>query len=694
MIPKDIVDKILSVAKVEEVVGDFVSLRRSGANYWACCPFHNEKTPSFSVNPAKGIYYCFGCHEGGSAVGFVMKLESMTYPEALKYLARKYNIEIVEKEETDEEREKRQRREALLNVMDYAAKFFQDNLQTPEGHSTGYAYFRSRKLEDETIRKFGLGWAPRSGHDLLDDALAKKHKEEYLKAVDLCREKNGRTHDTFVERAMFPIHDISGRIVAFGGRTLLSSEELKARKIGMKYLNSAETEIYHKSDVLYGLYFAKSSIAKENKCYVVEGYLDVLSMHQLGITNVVAASGTAFGSTQIRLIKRFTDNITLMFDGDAAGIKAAKRAISLCLPEKFNVRVVLFPDGQDADDFAKSHTLGEAEEFLRTHEQDFVSYTSDMLLAEAGGDPIREAEVIMQVADCVALVPDTIKRAIYVKQVAKRFGIDEQVIFARVAETIRKIKEKEEKYPNVGGGEPGSGPKRPDDVDGTPVGTPEDGQDGLGPEGPQPPVPEPEPKTPNGLESPVTAPSERELLSFILQYGFEFLEFEKDSEYYTEEKSRVFEYIDDNIAGQPFLNSLYRSTYDAYVKLYYDEKKVYSQDAILSILMNGEDRNVADVVADLCLEKYELTVKGLKDSMTVTSSYLAKEVPKAIYVYDLKLLEVQKLDLLQRMRECQHDGAAEDPEETKQFVIEMEGILKNEKRVKKSIAGLNGIVRK
>lgn len=690
MIPKDIVDKILSVVKVEEVVGDFVSLRRTGANYWACCPFHNEKTPSFSVNPARGKYYCFGCHEGGSAVGFVMKHESMTYPEALKYLARKYNIEIVEKEETDEEREKRQRREALLNVMDYAAKFFQDNLQTPEGHSTGYAYFKSRKLEDETIRKFGLGWAPRSGHDLLDDALAKKHKEEYLKAVDLCREKNGRIHDTFWERAMFPIHDISGRIVAFGGRTLLSSEELKARKIGMKYLNSAETEIYHKSDVLYGLYFAKSSIAKENKCYVVEGYLDVLSMHQLGITNVVAASGTAFGPTQIRLIKRFTDNITLMFDGDAAGIKAAKRAISLCLPEKFNVRVVLFPDGQDADDFAKSHTLEEAEEFLRTHEQDFVSYASDMLLAEAGGDPIREAEVIMQVADYVALVPDTIKRAVYVKQVAKRFGIDEQVIFDRVAETI--IKNQKNNHPFNGGGGPGPGPGEPGGGGGETDGTPDDGPDGPGPEEPEHPGPvSPEPH--KGLESPVTAPSERELLSFILQYGFEFLEFEKDSKFYTEEKDRVFEYIDKAVVGQPFLNSLYRSTYDAYVKLYYDEKNTYSQEDILRILMNGEDRDVADVVADLCDEKYEITVKGLKDSMTVISSYLAKEVPKSILVYNKKLLEVQRKDVLQKMMECQHEGA-EDLENTKQFLEELERINKKEKEVDEYIAGLNGIVRK
>ena len=362
MIPQDTVNKILDSAQIVEVISDFVSLKRRGANFIACCPFHNEKTPSFYVSPSKGIYKCFGCGKSGTAVGFVMEHESMTYVEALKYLAKKYGIEVKEKEDSPEEIAARQRSESLYLVMDFAEKFFQESLKTPEGRSIGYAYFRSRGLEDSTIEKYGLGWSPKGGSVFSREALAKGYKEEFLTATGVSIKRNdGSLIDKFYDRVMFPIHSVSGRVIAFGGRTLRS--DYKTANIG-KYVNSPETEIYDKSRSLYGIYFAKSEISRQDKCFLVEGYLDVLSMHQLGITNVVASSGTSLTVPQIRLIKKFTSNVTIMYDGDAAGIHAALRGIGLILKEGMNVRVVLIPDGDDPDSYSRKHTREEMRKFL------------------------------------------------------------------------------------------------------------------------------------------------------------------------------------------------------------------------------------------------------------------------------------------------------------------------------------------
>ena len=344
MIPQETVGRILDLAQIEEVIGDFVTLKRAGATYKACCPFHNEKTPSFVVSPSKGIYKCFGCGKSGTAVGFVMEHESMTYVEALKYLAKKYNIEVVEKEESAEDIAQRQRSESLLLVSEFAGKFFQESMNTPEGQTIGYQYFRSRGLEDETIRKYGLGWAPVARTTFVDAARSAGYKEEYLIDTGLCKQfDDGRVVDTFYDRVMFPIHSVTGRVIAFGGRTLKSDKTIP------KYVNSKETEIYVKSKSLYGIYFAKNEISRQDKCILVEGYLDVLSMHQLGITNVVASSGTSLTVEQIRLIRKFSDNVTIIYDGDGAGIKAALRGIDLVLKEGMNVKVVLLPDGQDPE---------------------------------------------------------------------------------------------------------------------------------------------------------------------------------------------------------------------------------------------------------------------------------------------------------------------------------------------------------
>ena len=324
MIPQETVNRILDAAQIVDVVSDFVTLKKRGANHIACCPFHNEKTPSFSVSASKGIYKCFGCGKSGTAVGFVMEHENMSYTEALKYLAKKYNIEVVEKEETAEEIARRQRSESLYLVSEYAMKFFQDSMQTPEGQAVAYQYFKSRGLEDETIRKYGLGWSPTSRRGLSDAARAAGYKEEFLIETGLSiRYDDGRLVDRFYDRVMFPVHSVSGRIIAFGGRTLRTDKSVA------KYVNSPETEIYVKSRSLYGIYFAKNDIARQDKCILVEGYLDVLSMHQLGIRNVVASSGTSLTVEQIRLIRKFTNNVTIIYDGDGAGIKAALRGIGL-----------------------------------------------------------------------------------------------------------------------------------------------------------------------------------------------------------------------------------------------------------------------------------------------------------------------------------------------------------------------------
>ncbi len=407
MIPKETVDLILDTVKVEEVIGDFVTLKRRGANFLACCPFHNEKTPSFSVSPSKGIYKCFGCGKSGGAVNFVMEHESLSYVEALKYLAKRYNIEVKEKEETAEDIARKNRSESLLLVSEFAGKFFANNLETPEGRSIAKAYFKHRGLSDETVQKYGLGWAPKSHTALVDSARDAGYKEEYLADTGLgFKRDDGSLVDRFFDRVVFPIHSVHGRVIAFGARTL------KTEKTVAKYLNSPETDIYIKSKSLYGIFFAKNEISKKDRCYLEAGYLDVLSMQQLGITKTVASSGTSLTEDQIRLIK-YTDNITIIYDGDSAGIKAALRGIDLILKEGMNVKILLLPDGHDPDSFARKHNIDEVNDFIAENEQDFIDFKSDILLTDAGNDPIKRANLINDIADSIALISDPIKRSVY-----------------------------------------------------------------------------------------------------------------------------------------------------------------------------------------------------------------------------------------------------------------------------------------
>lgn len=651
MIPQDTVNKILDSAQIVEVISDFVSLKRRGANFIACCPFHNEKTPSFYVSPSKGIYKCFGCGKSGTAVGFVMEHESMTYVEALKYLAKKYGIEVKEKEDSPEEIAARQRSESLYLVMDFAEKFFQESLKTPEGRSIGYAYFRSRGLEDSTIEKYGLGWSPKGGSVFSREALAKGYKEEFLTATGVSIKRNdGSLIDKFYDRVMFPIHSVSGRVIAFGGRTLRS--DYKTANIG-KYVNSPETEIYDKSRSLYGIYFAKSEISRQDKCFLVEGYLDVLSMHQLGITNVVASSGTSLTVPQIRLIKKFTSNVTIMYDGDAAGIHAALRGIGLILKEGMNVRVVLIPDGDDPDSYSRKHTLEEMRKFLEDNEQDFITYKTDLLLGQAGNDPLKRAELINDIADTIALIPDQIKRAVYVQNAADKFGIAEDMIYARIHSSRQKMIEEERK-------EAERERIREERAEANAV-VPEVSVNAD--VTPSPDVPEqavPVTSVPAGFESPVLQPSEKDLLGFILRNGMSLLEFESDSPYYEEEGAvPVADFIRDALDGHEFANTSYRRVYDEYFRLY-DDNPALTQTDIVRKLMDSPDRAMADMVADFVEDRYQLTVKNFKDSMTAESSHLVLNVPKAILVYNSLRVKAQEMEITERLKELKHEEQTDD----------------------------------
>lgn len=436
-IDRETVQRIIDTADIVEVVSDFVHLRRRGANYVGLCPFHNERTPSFSVSRAKGICKCFSCGKGGSAVNFIMEHEQLSYWDALRYLARKYNIEIQEHEVTDAERQAMSERQALFDVNDFALKHFEENMQTtPDGRDIGLAYFRERGINDAMVRKFHLGYSLDRRDDLLAAARRAGYSDEALVRTGLCiRTDRGELYDRFKARVMYPVFTISGKVVAFGGRTLRSDKTVA------KYVNSPESLIYKKNRELYGLYQAKQAIVRKDKCILVEGYMDVISMHQQGVENVVASSGTSLTQGQIRLLHRFTDNVTVIYDSDAAGIKASLRGIDLLLAEGLNIKVLLLPDGDDPDSFAQSHSASEVEAYLDEHEVDFIHFKTDVLLRDASGDPLRRSKVVGSILQSIANIPEEIKRNMYIQECSIRFGIEEPVLLRQVNLFITQLAE-------------------------------------------------------------------------------------------------------------------------------------------------------------------------------------------------------------------------------------------------------------
>lgn len=433
MITPETIDKIMDATRIEEVVGEFVNLKKRGVNLIGLCPFHNEKTPSFNVSAVRGIYKCFGCGKGGNAVNFLMEHEHYTYPEALKYLARKYAIEIDEEKPSPEMQEALDEKESLFNLSAFAQKYFEETLHnSEEGKAIGMTYLKERGFSLETIKKFGAGYCLNQWDSFTLHAKKNGYKKEYLLKTSLSKERDQQLYDTFRGRIIFPIHNLSGRVLGFGAR-IMTSEKNKP-----KYINTAESDIYHKSKVLYGLYFSKSAIAREDNCYLVEGYTDVMSMHQAGIENVISSSGTSLTTEQIKLIRRYTSNITLLFDGDPAGIKAAFRGIDMILEEGMNVRLVLFPDGEDPDSYARKYRPVEVKEFIETNALDFISFKTNLLLGETKNDPIRKAGLIKEIAQTISLIPEPIARTLYIQQCSELMEIDERLLVAEVNKLRRQ----------------------------------------------------------------------------------------------------------------------------------------------------------------------------------------------------------------------------------------------------------------
>jgi len=649
VIPQETVSLILDTAKIEDVVGDYVTLKRRGANYVACCPFHNEKTPSFYVSPSKGIYKCFGCGKSGTAVGFVMEEEHCSYVEALRYLAKKYHIEIQEEEESAEDIARRQRSESLLLVSEFAEKFFVSQLDTEEGRAVGRAYFRKRGLEDETVRKFGLGWAPSGRTALVDAALAAGYKTEYLLAAGVAvQHEDGGVTDKFRERVMFPIHSVSGRVIAFSGRTLRSDNPAK-------YVNSPETEIYIKSRNLLGIFFAKSEISRLDECILVEGNIDMVMMHQLGIRNVVASCGTSLTVEQIRLIRKFTENVTIMYDGDSAGIHAALRGITMVLSEGMNVKVVLLPDGDDPDSFCRKHTLDQVREFMASSGQDFISFKSELLLKQAGDDPLKRANLINDIADTIAAIPDPVKRSTYVAATADKFKVESSILFDRIVATRRKMLEEKAR---------------------------EESREGRRRELPDRPVAAESPVAagaqPWTEENRTLAAAEKDLLYFLLTHGCDELDFESDSEYYSGDegcKPTVCDFIRDALEsdGTKMANSAYAAVYDAYTSLY---DRGLPQDVIVKTLLDSPNRTVAAVTAALSEEKYKISVSALKDAMTTVPSWLVAQLPKAIMLYAERRIQ----DRINIIRKALPDA---DEQEQIQLLQEMKRLRDAQLRIKK-----------
>lgn len=646
MIDRNTVQKILDTAEIVDVVSDFVTLKRRGANYIACCPFHNEKTPSFSVSPAKGIFKCFGCGKAGSAVTFVMEHEHLTYSEALKYLGKKYGIEVVEKEETEEDTQERLRHESLLVVSEFARQFYTDTLfHTDAGRSIGLSYFRqARGFSDETIKKFGLGFAPdprkMEGTTTLAAAAQKGgYKREFLIGTGLCIERqDGSLADKFYDRVMFPIHSLSGRVIAFGGRTLLTDKSVA------KYVNSPETEIYHKSDVLYGIYQAKGAIAKLGKCYLVEGYTDVISMHQAGIENVVASSGTSLTQGQIRLIKRFTNKITVLYDGDPAGIKASIRGIDMLLEEGMEVKVALFPDGHDPDSFARSHSADQITKFLEEAQTDFIEFKYELLAKDIARDPLRKAGLIKEIVRTIALIPDRIVRTVYIEQTAQKLDVKQEILSQEVGKVRRD---------NIVSGE----------FEKRRSAERQERRRELESQLPPEERLEPQESAPRQREAevPFLVPYEKEILYYLIKFGEHIIHFEEHMIVGSEQPVQeitVSEYISAELENDEleFQNRLYKKVYDLYFKYRESER---DNDKIVKMFANGPDEPVTQAVLDLIYQEYTVNVKEFQKTLIPEENMISKYVPKIILVYKAKVAEYTYNLVMAQLGQAQREGNTE-----------------------------------
>ncbi len=633
MIEHATVERILDTARIEEVVSDFVSLKRRGANYIACCPFHHEKTPSFSVSPSKGIYKCFGCGKAGSVVSFVMEHEQMSYVEALKYLGNKYGIEVKEKEESEEAVQQRLHHESLLIVNDFAQKFYTEQLHsTDEGVAIGLSYFKERGFTDETIKKFLLGYAPNKKREFTHNAQRKGYKKEHMVEVGLTIEReNGELVDRFYERVMFPIRSISGKVIAFGGRKLRGDKEVA------KYINSPESEVYVKNKVLYGIYEAKQAIAKEQKCYLVEGYTDVISFHQAGVENVVASSGTSLTTGQIQLIKRFTNNVTVLYDGDWAGIKASLRGIDMLLEEGLEIKVALFPDGEDPDSFARKHTKEELLEFLSTNEEDFISFKQRILSQELSKDPLQRAKLIGEVVNSIAVIPDAIVRSVYIEQTATKLNIKEELLQQEVAKQRHKKqsdsfyqqKREQERLERLQGVQQA-------DYSAIAVQS-NNGKNNI----------------PGFVVNTYCSEAEKEILYYLLKFGYLPIHIDPDFAYGAEDEDQsVAQYILSQLQNDELelQNLQYKEIFDEYFKL-----KEHESEKVLRYFMNHPNREVSNIVADLFIQPYTITIQQFSKSLIPERNVLGRVVPKSILIYKAKVTAQAAMNLTEELGKAQKE---------------------------------------
>jgi DNA primase len=559
LIPKETVDKIIETSRIEEVVGDFVSLKRRGTSMTGLCPFHNERSPSFHVSVAKGIYKCFGCGQGGDSVRFIMEHEKATYPEALRYLANKYSIEIAEVENSPEEKANNDRRESLYIVSGFAAKYFHEQMmETEEGKTIGLSYFKERGFREDIINKFELGYSPDVWDALTQQAAKEGYNVQFLEETGLTiRKDNEKLFDRFRGRVMFPIHSFTGRVIGFGGRTL------KTDKAVPKYVNSPESDIYHKSNVLYGLFFAKKAIRDEDNCYLVEGYADVLSVHQAGVENVVASSGTSLTIEQIRLIGRFTKNITILYDGDDAGIKASLRGLDMILEEGLNVKVVLFPDGHDPDSYFQEFGSAAFKTHIEQNKKDFILYKTSILLKDAGSDPIKRAGIIRDVVESIAKIPDGIKASVFVRECSSLLQIEERVLISELNKILlSKAKRDSTNY---------AAPQ--------PIDTP-----------PELVVPELA-----GLPD-ADDNQEKEIIRLLLNYGHELVHWDDITDTY------IAPYIIANLADVNFENPLCNRILDEYKKALENGSLPSEQDFI-----KHADHEIADLAISMVSSPYILS---------------------------------------------------------------------------------------
>ena len=626
MIDRETVDRIYAAANIVDIIGEYVTLKRKGVNYQACCPFHNEKTPSFVVSPSKGVYKCFGCGKGGNAVTFLMEHENITYPEALKMVAKRYGIEVKEKEMTEEEVRRNDDRESMFALNGWAAEYFANYLhRETEGQSVGLAYFRQKRgMTDATIRKFGLGFCPAKGDRMSKDALAAGYKQEFLVSTGLSlqRESDGSLYDRFRDRVIFPVHNISGRIVAFGGRTLRTDKQVA------KYQNSPESEIYSKKRELYGLYFAKKAIQQQDFAIMVEGYTDVISMHQAGVENVVSSSGTSLTTDQIRLLNRFTKNITVIYDGDSAGIHASIRGIDMILAEGMNVRVVLLPEPEDPDSFARAHTAAEVQEYIKANEVDFITFKAQLLMKDAQNDPIKRAALIGDMVQSITQIPDSIQRSVYVKECARLMDIDERVLVEEVARK-RVV-------------QTGSGREASDFIRRQQMRQRSEEQAA---------VPEPQVDFTKGVAAgSATQELEKELLKYLLKYGHRNFDFKEGRDVI---QMNVADVILSTLDAQElhFQTEVYRKMLDTY-----REQRAELGEGVevpAHLFINHPDPAVCNAAVDILTSDDNYVPSKLWEQKEVhvesVEEILAQGVPKAVILYKSNAIKKLIDEQMQRL---------------------------------------------